>query len=280
MSAPCVQCGTDSVATCPSCRARVCNRHMVVEANDRYLGANEGSRHVSLLHPVGASTMWVGGDDAPEFIDGNYAPAFFMHNEYANAFMTGGPRCLKCRGRDGATAAKATEQRLDEATGRLLQVEASLRAATDPAEIVRLILEGDEVRLNFRGGEGIPGSAYQVAWVHLVATGAISPSSELVEIEPGKGLFGRAREVRRPAWNEPGTWVWLDEAGVCWRRSQIGGPARYAVNPGVPVLERGRPRTSDPNLEAVLPDRGEHGMQRTSVHAMRSIISALHHTAR
>lgn len=255
MSEPCVLCGTDSVATCPSCNARVCNRHMVVEVarHDR------GSEYLALIHPVGASAVNVGKEHVSLHIVGKDAegreelhvleePADgqCIVNDYATAYKSGGPRCQRCRNRDGKAAGEAVARRIDEAaeaaTRRLPQAEAELRAAAEPVNIARCILDGDD---------RIPLSAFHDAWVRLVDQRASEPSYELVAMERARGPFrGGYREVsRRPAWKGRDVSLYypefLDEAGSVWDGDWSHGDHElYAVPAGRAVrFRRDRTRT-------------------------------------
>lgn len=129
MQPPCVWCGTDSVATCPSCSRRVCNGCMVLrtsEVDPLYAAVRIGDQlagsALRLVHPTGESLESPPSDP-----------------NYRNAFSSGGPRCMGCRHADGKREIEAVPQRLaDEARDRETR-GASLLDASDPSQIVNLI---------------------------------------------------------------------------------------------------------------------------------------------
>lgn len=248
MSTPCLQCGTDSVATCLACETRVCNRHMVLAVSDATLGPTNASRHLHLLHPVGTSTVFLGGD-------------------FAEAFMSGAARCLRCRMRDGEAAANAATKRDDEATARLPQAELELSAATQPEQIIRIIVSGDG---------RIPFTTYQHAWGKLVAVGALPPTHELVVVKDVKRAFGRVDRFesgRRSAWKVPDDYCWIDAAGICWPRS-TASTSVYAVAHGASPTFRGSYRQPDPRVEGVRRLYDQALLQHKTVEAIKRVVAS------
>ncbi len=245
-------CGTDSVATCPSCQVRVCNRHMVVEARGvsplessriaPFLPA--GQRLLALVHPVGESTVAATPD-------------------YAAAFLAGGSRCLTCRRRDGEASLAAIAQAAAEADRDLPGAEAALRDATKTEDIARRIVACDE---------RIAKTVYQGAWVKLVDAEAVPSSAELVTVGEPSRFFGRGpREItRRPAWKVPDGYSWLDEAGNCWDRT-LATCFAYAVKPGAPVYYKSR--VAEVNVDGVHIVSNDDGSS-TRVAAIKKIVAA------
>ena len=132
---PCAYCGVDTVATCPSCRNRVCNRHMIVSVRgiSEFEGFNTftASRAV-LYHPVGQTEL---------------------REPVTRAFAEGPPRCQRCRSQDSVAADDLREQAEREAQAeRIAQTErvlSVLRSSGDPDALAAAVRTApDSTRLS------------------------------------------------------------------------------------------------------------------------------------
>jgi hypothetical protein len=157
---------------------------------------------VQMIHPIGASTMVLESE------------------AYKRAFMAGAPRCLGCRSRDGAEAIRAATRRANEEVARLPRAEVDLIAATDPTEIVRLIVDGD-IRT--------PVSAYRAAWERLVTAKALVPTHDIILWKSVKKSFGRTgTELRRHgAWRVEDRSL-VDINGIVWCTDMWSGSRAVA----------------------------------------------------
>ncbi len=219
VSDPCTICGTDSVATCPSCGKRVCNRHMVLEVRSvdpTQMSVFDGSyKSVRLIHPT-AESLIPRSENAL----------------FGAAFGGGRPRCVTCRERDGRRAVEAAAQRAAEhaadETTEARRVSEALETARDPPQIAQLLAHG---------AEGVKRSVYLSAWIRLAKSGVLPATTELVELQFYSSWIGGGQweEISRfPAWC-------VQDALTSGKRSGVGPSlsARRKVAPHLWVDKSG-----------------------------------------
>jgi hypothetical protein len=131
---------------------------------------------------------------------------------WLRAYTAGGPRCDACRTKDAFDAQARAERAAADAAGRVAQAQRNLPGASDPNEVIGLLVAA---------AEGLDAATARSAWTKLAASGALpSANAEVVHVKFRKPRLGApdvSEQWRRLAWlDEEGGRVWLDAQGKAW----------------------------------------------------------------